>query len=101
MRAVCLAVVTLSRPALLARPGPPRSSTLETAMALVRLLPLPATDVAFFVTFGIFVVALVVLIVIVLMWVIRRDRTLRATWRQRNQVPIAPGTDEQPPAAQP
>jgi heme exporter protein D len=46
-------------------------------------LPLLATDVAFFVLFGVFVVAIVALVVITMGWVIRRDRALRSAWRQR------------------
>ena len=51
----------------------------------VGALPLLASDTAFFVTFGIFVVALVALIVIVLTWAIRRDRAGRAAWLLRRQ----------------
>jgi hypothetical protein len=53
-------------------------------MAAALLLPtLLASDVAFVVIFGFFVVAMIVLIVITLIWVFRRDRALRAAWRQR------------------
>jgi hypothetical protein len=45
--------------------------------------PLAANDVAFGVIFGIFVLALLILIVIVLRWAIRRDRQGRAAWRAR------------------
>jgi membrane protein implicated in regulation of membrane protease activity len=44
-----------------------------------------ASNTAFAITFGVFVIALVALIVIVLRWAIRRDRTGRAAWRQRQQ----------------
>jgi hypothetical protein len=43
-------------------------------------------EVAFAVVFGIFIVALVTMIVIVLVWAIRRDRTGRIAWRQRQQL---------------
>jgi hypothetical protein len=42
-------------------------------------------EVAFAVVFGIFIVALVTMIVIVLVWAIRRDRSGRIAWRQRQQ----------------
>ena len=56
-------------------------------MGLALLLhPVLATNlVAFFVIFGVFVVAVLSLVVITLRWVIRRDRQLRAGWRQRQQ----------------
>jgi hypothetical protein len=57
-----------------------------------------ASNVPFAIIFGIFVVALVVLIVIVLMWAIRRDRAGRAEWRQRQQ-DRATGEGGPPPAA--
>jgi hypothetical protein len=53
-------------------------------MHVAATLPvLLASDVAGYVLFGLFVVALVVLVVITMAWVIRRDRALRAEWRQR------------------
>jgi len=57
-----------------------------------------ASNAPFAIIFGIFVVALVVLIVIVLMWAIRRDRAGRAEWRQRQQDRAAAGEGEIPPA---
>jgi ABC-type branched-subunit amino acid transport system permease subunit len=51
----------------------------------VHQLPLLASNTAFAVIFGIFVVALLVLIVIVLTWAIRRDRAGRAAWAVRQQ----------------
>jgi hypothetical protein len=45
--------------------------------------PLAANDVAFGIIFGIFVLALLTLIVIVLRWAIGRDRQGRAAWRSR------------------
>jgi hypothetical protein len=61
------------------------SSTLASVMASTLLHPLLASDVTFAVLFGIFVVALAVLVVLTLMWVVRRDRALRADWRARQQ----------------
>ena len=66
-----------------------RSSTLAGAMSFypallfLRPRPLLASDVAFGVLFGVFVVALLALIVIVVVWAVRRDRQGRAAWRQR------------------
>ena len=62
------------------------------------LLPLLASNSAFFAIFGIFVVALLVLIVITLKWTFRRDRAGRAAWRQRRQSDMAPPEGETPPA---
>ncbi len=62
------------------------------------VLSLLASDsVAFGVIFGIFVVALVVLIVIVLRWAIRSDRRGRALWRQRQESGMAPTEGDVPP----
>jgi hypothetical protein len=61
---------------------------------LFALIPPPlASDTAFFVLFGIFVVAVVVLAVIVLTWAFRRDKAGRADWlqRQEGEPPRAPG----------
>jgi len=43
----------------------------------------PATDVAFFAVFGVFVVAFVILVAITLRWAVRRDRAGKAAWRER------------------
>ncbi len=43
----------------------------------------PATDTAFFVVFGLFVVALVVLAVIIIVWAVRNDIAGRRAWRAR------------------
>ncbi len=58
-------------------------------MVLALLSSLPATATAFFVIFGIFVVAMLALVVIVLTWAIRRDKAGRAAWirRQQNEPP--------------
>ena len=58
------------------------------AAAIHGRLLLASDSVAFAVIFGIFVAALLVLIVIVLMWAVRRDRAGRAEWRRRQTVMI-------------
>ena len=45
----------------------------------------PAADAAFYVVFGVFVVAFVVLSVITVGWALRQDRTGRQRWLQRQQ----------------
>jgi hypothetical protein len=84
------------------------SSTLAGAMThahvhyLVHPMPLLASNTAFFVIFGIFVVALLVLIVIVLTWAIRRDRAGRASWMlRRQQQAAAPGEGDVPRSPRP
>lgn len=42
-----------------------------------------AGNAAFYVVFGIFVVAMVVLAVIVIMWAVRHDMAGRRAWRER------------------
>lgn len=42
-----------------------------------------ASDAVGYTIFGIFVAAILVLIVLTIRWTIRRDRTLRQEWRQR------------------
>ncbi len=49
------------------------------------LHPLLASDVVGFALFGVFVVAILVLMVLTIRWTFRRDRELRAGWRQRQQ----------------
>jgi hypothetical protein len=84
-----------------------RSSTLAGAMVfspallLLRPQPLLASDTAFAVVFGIFVVAMLTMIVIVLRWAIRRDRTGRAAWRQRQQEGSTAAEGDAPPNARP
>jgi uncharacterized membrane protein YfcA len=64
-------------------------------MPLASALPLLAADNGgFFAIFGVFVVALAVLTFFTLRWAIRRDRTGRQEWKQRQQqrgTPPAPG----------
>jgi hypothetical protein len=45
----------------------------------------PATNTAFFVVFGLFVVATVVLIVITITWAVRHDIAGRRAWRARRE----------------
>jgi hypothetical protein len=67
----------------------------------LRPRPLLASEVAFAVVFGIFIVALLVLTVIVLTWAFRRDKQGRVAWRQRQQDRISAAEDDVPPAARP
>jgi hypothetical protein len=55
--------------------------------------------VPFAIIFGVFVLAMVVLIVVVVIWAVRRDRAGRAAWRQRQENKAAGG--DVPPAARP
>jgi len=48
-------------------------------------LTMLASNVPFDILFGIFVLALLTLVVIVIAWAIRRDRAGRAAWVQRQQ----------------
>jgi len=83
------------------------SSTLAGAMSFLPTLlflrprPLLASDVAFGVLFGIFILALLVLIVIVLTWAIRRDKQGRAAWRQRQQDRNSAAGGDVPPPPRP
>lgn len=54
---------------------------------------LAASNTAFFVIFGVFVVAFVVLAFITVRWAIRRDRTGRQAWEEqrRESPPVPPG----------
>jgi len=60
-------------------------------------LPLLASNVPFDVIFGVFVGALLALIVIVLTWAFRRDRAGRAAWRQRQEERANPAGGDVPP----
>ncbi|MGO8862424.1 MAG: hypothetical protein ACLQRH_16920 [Acidimicrobiales bacterium] len=71
-------------------PSPQRSPAQLTMLA---------SNAPFDVLFGIFVVALVVLVVIVLTWAIRRDRAGRAAWVQRRQEKSAAADRDAPPPA--
>jgi hypothetical protein len=72
-------------------------------LALLSLHPplLAADDVAFAVLFGIFIVALLTMIVIVIRWSVRRDRQGRVAWRQRQQQRMPGAEGDVPPAARP
>jgi hypothetical protein len=55
-----------------------------------------AGNTAFFVIFGIFVVAMLALVVIVIMWAVRHDVAGRKAWRARQEARV-----QQPPPDQP
>ena len=67
-----------------------------------------ASDVAFGVVFGLFVLALLVLAVVTIRWGVRRDRPGRLAWKQRHldavpgqrgvghMAPVDGGNDEEP-----
>ena len=75
--------------------------------------PASASNAAFYTIFGIFVVAMLVLIVIILVWAIRHDIAGRAAWRRRQEDaaqaqpadhparPPATGRPTRPPHTQP
>jgi cbb3-type cytochrome oxidase subunit 3 len=63
--------------------------------------PLLASDVAFAVVFGIFVVALLTLVIIVLVWAFRRDSQGRAAWRQRQLDRTSAAEGDVPPTTRP
>jgi len=71
------------------------------ALLVLHPRPLLASDVAFAVIFGVFVVALLALVVIVLTWAFRRDRQGRAAWRQRQQDRTSAAEGDVPPTARP
>jgi hypothetical protein len=52
-----------------------------------------AGNTAFFVIFGIFVVALLALVVIVIMWAVRHDMAGRKAWRTRQEARVQPPPD--------
>jgi hypothetical protein len=56
-----------------------------------------AGNTAFLVIFGIFVVAIVALVVIVIRWAVRHDMAGRKAWRARQQSRVQPPPD--PPRA--
>lgn len=81
MRPVCLEGVT--------RPIQRVSPTLMVAMVTV-LHPLLATNVGFFISFGLFVVALLTLFFLTARWAIRHDRAGFKAWRERQRAAAAP-----------
>ena len=56
-----------------------------------------AGNTAFFVIFGLFVVAMITLAVIVIMWAVRHDMAGRKAWRARQEARVQPPPD--PPRA--
>ena len=54
-------------------------------MVLAFVTPTVATNAAFFVVFGIFVVAFVVLIVLIIMWAVRHDMAGWKVWRKEQE----------------
>ena len=58
------------------------------------LLLASAGNTAFYVIFGLFVVAMVALVVIVIMWAVRHDLAGRQAWRERQE---ARARGQQPP----
>jgi len=64
------------------------------------LLLASAGNTAFFVIFGVFVVALIALAVIVIMWAVRHDLAGRQAWRARQEA-RAQGSEPLPPAPPP
>ncbi len=71
--------------------------------ALAHVAPVaPATagDTAFYVIFGVFVVAMLVLIVVVITWAVRHDIAGRRAWRERQEA-RARGEAPPPPEDRP
>jgi hypothetical protein len=58
-----------------------------------------AGNTAFFVIFGVFVVAMFVLVVIVILWAVRHDVAGRKAWRARQESRVGP--PREPPAGVP
>jgi hypothetical protein len=59
-----------------------------------------AGNAAFIVIFGIFVVALLALVVIVILWAVRHDVAGRRAWRARQESRVQPPPDlRDPPGA--
>jgi hypothetical protein len=54
-------------------------------MAPALALPAPATSTAFVVVFGVFVVAMLVLIVLIITWAVRHDIAGRRAWNKRRE----------------
>ena len=65
-------------------------------MGILIVLPL-ATDVAFAVVFGVFVLAFAALAVITIAWAVRRDRPGREAWRRRQQGMVTGGGGDTAP----
>jgi hypothetical protein len=71
----------------------------EVDMAPALLLA-SAGNTAFFVIFGIFVVAIIALAVIVIMWAVRHDLAGRQAWRARQEARVQ-GQQPDPPGTAP
>jgi hypothetical protein len=69
------------------------------APASVLLAPAAASNVAFFVIFGVFVAAMLVLIAIIIVWAVRHDIAGRRAWMQRRQQGVRGG--QNPPGGAP
>ena len=65
------------------------------------LLLASAGNTAFFVIFGIFVVAMLALVVIVIMWAVRHDLAGRQAWRARQEARCAGSNRRSPPQREP
>jgi hypothetical protein len=59
--------------------------------------PILASDTAFVVVFGVFIVALVILVAVTVRWAVRHDRSGWRAWRAR-QFPTARPSDRVPPS---
>ncbi len=60
------------------------------------LAPLASSgNAAFFIIFGLFVVALLTLVVIVIVWAVRHDMAGRDAWRKRQEARARPPEDPQ------
>jgi hypothetical protein len=66
-------------------------------MAPALALLAPATNTAFAVVFGVFVVAMVVLIVLIIVWAVRHDIAGRRAWRARREGAWRAGRDQDAP----
>jgi hypothetical protein len=66
---------------------------MVAALQSVTLQPVVATNVGFFITFGLFVVAWLILAFVTIRWAIRHDRAGFSAWRRR-QAEAAPPTIE-------
>jgi hypothetical protein len=60
-------------------------------------LTMLASNAPFYILFGIFIVALLILVVVVLTWAIRRDRAGRAAWLKRRQDKVTAADRDAPP----
>jgi uncharacterized membrane protein len=81
-------------------PAPGASSSPHATAHAHSLAVLLASNVPFAIIFGIFIAALVTMIVITLMWAVRRDRPGRAAWRQRQAERADAAERDLPPGPQ-